>query len=91
MKKLSVFLVVALAAVMCSGIFYACKKDPADLSSSTLIKERKSLECAEFGVYEIYTPENEDVFFNKLMEITRYINNADLIMPNMELKEAIFH
>ena len=91
MKKLSVFLVVALAAVMCSGIFYACKKDPADLSSSTLIKERKSLEGAEFGVYEIYTPENEDVFFNKLMEITRYINNADLIMPNMELKEAIFH
>jgi len=91
MKKLSVFLVVALAAVMCSGIFYACKKDPADLSSTTLIKERKSLEGSVFGVYEIYTPENENVFFDKLMEITECINHPNHVMPNMELKEAIFH
>jgi len=44
MKRIKILSVVALVAVMGSGTFYACKKDPADLSNSTLNKERKSLE-----------------------------------------------
>ena len=92
MKKFKMFSVVAMAALIGSGVFYACKKDPVDLNNPTsLSKERKSFEGNEFGVYEIYTPASEDALYAKLAQITECINEPGEVMPNIELKEAVYY
>ena len=72
---------VAVASIL---LFYGCKKE-----GDNLIKQHKMLEGDELKEYEKYTP-SEATVGDKLLMFTNYVNDYDALMPNMELKEAVW-
>jgi hypothetical protein len=74
-------LFLAVASIL---LFYGCKKD-----GDNIVKQHKMLEGNELKEFEKYTP-NQETLGEKLLMFTNYVNNNDVLMPNMELKEAIW-
>jgi len=87
-KKIIVSLSSAvIALVVAGGLFYACNKDPENSIRGS--KMMGNLGASSLQEYENYTP-SETIIEGKLLLINNCVNNPDAVMPNMELKEAVF-
>jgi len=78
---------IALGLMAGTITFNACKKDPESLVKNNGIKSMKSSALQE---YEFYTPDAATIQ-EKLLLINNCVNEPEnYIMPDMELKEAVW-
>ena len=89
MKKVLVSGIITATIIAVAGvIFYACKKDPAEIANKTRVMGNVSGD--ELREFENYTP-SETIIEEKLMMINNCVNDPDANpMLDMELKEAVW-
>jgi hypothetical protein len=91
MVRKKIILAVTAIAVIGTGIFNGCKKDPVEITNDSKNHAMlKSMTDDGLWEFEIYTPE-ESFVEEKLSLINECVNNPEgNPLPNMELKEAVW-